>query len=369
MLAAVLNAFGEKLEIADLELAPPGPGEVEVAIRASGVCHSDWNTISGATPSVVPAVLGHEGAGVVERVGDGVEDLRPGDRVVLSWLPACSRCRQCRSGRPNLCEAADAAMFAGTLLDGSIRLSRGGAAVHHYSLLSTFAERAVVPAASCVKIRDDVPLTVAALVGCAVTTGIGAVVRRARVEAGSTAVVFGAGGVGLSVVQGCHLAGAAAIAVVDPVEAKRRTARELGATHAFDPAADDPVAAVCELTHGGADYGFEAAGIPAVMRQTFEAVRRGGTVVYIGLPDEGASVALPGSEVVRGERIVTGSYYGSTSAADDMPAILDLYAAGRLDLDRLVSRTYRLEEINEAFADMLAGRVARGVITFDGADA
>lgn len=363
MRAAVLYAHNEPLRVEEVELAPPGPGEVGVRLHASGVCHSDWNTVTGATPSPLPAVLGHEGAGVVEAVGDGVASVAPGDPVVLSWLPACGRCFYCLQGRSSLCDAVAPALLAGTLLDGAVRLSRAGRPIHHYSFLSTFAERTVVPEASCVRIRPDVPLEVAALVGCAVMTGVGAALNRARVTPGSAVVVFGAGGVGLSVVQGARLAGAATIVAVDPLAGKRALALELGATHAVDPQSDDPVALARELTGGrGADFAFEAAGVPALVTQAFDALRRGGTLVCIGIPPEGAEVALPGPRLTREEKIVTGSLYGSCRPHLDMPLLLDLYAAGRLDLDRLVTRTYPLEAINEAFADMVAGGLARGVI-------
>ena len=230
-------------------------------LHRSGVCHSDWNTVTGDTPSPLPAVLGHEGAGVVESVGEGVTTVAPGDHVVLSWLPACGRCGPCVGGRPSLCESATPALLAGTLLDGTTRLSLDGKPIHHYSFLSTFAESTVVPEASCVPIRPDAPFDIAALVGCAVMTGIGAVLNRAMVRTGSSVVVFGAGGVGLSAIQACGLVGASTVIAVDPAEERRQLAIDLGATHALDPTECDPVEAVRDLTAGsGADYGFEASG-------------------------------------------------------------------------------------------------------------
>ena len=369
MLAAVLHATKEPLRVEEVELAPPGPGEIRVRIRASGVCHSDWNAIAGDSIVPLPAILGHEGAGVVEELGAGVQGVAPGDHVVLSWMPSCGRCFYCRRGRPNLCEGALRGLFDGTLVDGAIRLSQNGRPVYHYAFLSTFAERAVVPEASCIPIRRDVPFTIAALVGCAVMTGIGAVVNRARVEAGSTAVVFGAGGVGLSVVLGCRLAGARAIVAVDPVESKRALALELGATHAVDPLEEDAGEIACGLTDGrGADYAFVAAGVPALFAEAYAATRRAGTVVFIGLPPEDAEVTFPATALVREEKIVTGSLYGTCRDREDMPRLLDLYMAGRLDLDRLITRTYPLENVNDAFADMNEGAVARGVLDLsDGA--
>ena len=332
-------------------------------LHASGVCHSDWNVVTGATPNPLPAILGHEGAGVVEATGEGVSTVGVGDHVVLSWLPSCGRCFYCIQGRPSLCDAAMPRMLAGTLPGGEVRLSLGGRPIHHHSFLSTFAERAVVPEASCVRIRDDVPLAVAALVGCAVTTGIGAVLNRAGVTAGSSVVVFGAGGVGLSAIQGSRLAGAARIVAVDPLALKRDLALELGATDAVDPAQDDVVAFVRALTRGrGADYAFDAAGVPGVVTQAYESVRRGGTLVCIGIPPVGSDVILPGPALPREEKIVTGALYGSSRPHLDMPVILDLYMAGRLDLDRLVTRTYPLSAVNDAFADMNTGKVARAVV-------
>jgi NDMA-dependent alcohol dehydrogenase len=365
MRAAVLNGVGEPLSIEELDLAPPGPGEVAVRLGASGVCHSDWNVISGATANPLPVVLGHEGAGVVEDVGEGVTSVSAGDRIVLSWLPSCGRCFYCTQGRPVLCEWSTPAMLAGTLPDGTTRLSRDGESVYHYSFLSTFAERCVVPEGSCVPVRKDAPFEIAALVGCAIMTGIGATMNRARIEPGSSVVVLGAGGVGLSAVIGARLAGAGTIVAVDPVLFKRELALELGATHALDASDGDVPAAVRDLTAGrGADYAFDTAGAPGLVRTAYDSVRPGGMVVAIGIPPADEEPRLPGPRLPREEKIVTGSLYGSCRPHVDMPLVLDLFMAGRLPLDRLVTRTYPLEEVNDAFAAMGAGEVARGVIVF-----
>jgi S-(hydroxymethyl)glutathione dehydrogenase/alcohol dehydrogenase len=364
MRAAVLHGFNEALSVEDVGLDDPGPGEVLVRLHASGVCHSDWNTVTGATPNPLPCVLGHEGGGVVEAVGDGVTTVAAGDHVVLSWLPACGRCFFCAQGRQTLCPNATGGMLEGALPGGAIRLTLGGLPLHHYSFLSTFAERTVVPERSCVKIRADAPLDVAALVGCAVMTGIGAAINRAQVQPGSACVVFGAGGVGLSVILGCALAGARSIVAVDPLPGKRELALELGATHAIDPRSEDPIALARELTDGrGADYAFDSAGIPALLRTGFDTIRKGGTMVCIGLPPEGSDTTLPATRLVRDEKVVTGTLYGSCRPHFDMPLVIDLFMEGRLPLDRLVSKTYELDAINEAFDDMKAGSVARGVIT------
>jgi S-(hydroxymethyl)glutathione dehydrogenase / alcohol dehydrogenase len=363
MRAAVLHEHRRPFAIEEVELAPPGPGEVEVRLHASGVCRSDWSTVTGDTPSPLPAVLGHEGAGVVERVGAGVDSVEPGDHVVLSWLPYCGRCRHCTSGRPTLCDVAAPALLAGTLLDGTTRLSLDGRPVHHYSFLSTFAERTVVPEASCVRIRRDAPLRVAALVGCAIATGVGAVVNRARLAPGCSLAVFGAGGVGLSAVQAGVLSGAATIVAVDPAPARRALALELGAAHAVDPGAGDPAEDVRELTGGrGVDCAVESSGAPGAAAAAFGSVRRGGTLVCVGLPPAGTSVAFPGPELVRDEKTVMGCLYGSCRPHTDMPMLIDLHMAGRLRLDRLMGAVHPLDEIDRAFADMLDGAGARTLI-------
>jgi S-(hydroxymethyl)glutathione dehydrogenase/alcohol dehydrogenase len=361
--AAVLRELDQPMTVEDVELASPGPGEVEVRLVASGVCHSDWNVVTGATANPLPVVLGHEGAGVVESVGAGVDTVSEGDHVILSWLPACGRCYYCSRGRQVLCDVAMEDMFRGTLPGGALRLSQNGDVLYHYSYLSAFAERCIVPAGCCVRIRDDAPLEVAALVGCAVMTGYGAAVSRAGVQAGSSVAIFGAGGVGLSAIMGARLAGAAVIAAVDPFPFRRETALELGATHAFDPRSEDVPAALRDLTDGrGADAAIDSAGVPGVLAHAYAAVRRGGTVVAVGLPPEGLSAELPAADLAREEKVITGSFYGSCSPQVDMPKVLDLYMDGFLPLDRLVSRAFPLEEINEAFDAMNAGEVARAVI-------
>ena len=365
MRAAVLRKVNAPFSLEEVDLAPPEDGEVQIRLAASGVCHSDWNVVTGATSNPLPTVLGHEGAGVVEAVGPRVETVSEGDHVVLSWLPACGRCFYCTSGRQVLCDVAMADMFRGTLPGGALRLSRNGDPLYHYSYLSAFAERCVVPEGSCVPIRNDAPLDVAALVGCAAMTGFGAVVNRARVRPGSTVAVFGAGGVGLSAVLAGRFAGARTIVAVDPVLFRRERALDLGATHAVDSAGADVTAFVRELTEGrGADVALDAAGAPGVLAQAYDAVRRGGTVVAVGLPPEGTTADLPAEALPRDEKIVTGSFYGSCRPQIDMPLVIDLFMEGRLPLDRLVSRRYALEELNDAFAAMNAGEVARAVVNF-----
>jgi S-(hydroxymethyl)glutathione dehydrogenase/alcohol dehydrogenase len=351
------------MTVEEVELGEPGPGEVEVRLASSGVCHSDWNVVTGATANPLPAVLGHEGAGIVGAVGQGVQSIAEGDHVILSWLPACGRCFYCSRGRQVLCDVAMADMFRGTLPGGTLRLSQNGDHLYHYSYLSAFAERCIVPEGCCVRIREDAPLDVAALVGCAVMTGYGAAVTRAGIRPGEAIAIFGAGGVGLSAIMGSRLAGAGAIVAFDPFPLRREAALELGATHALDPGSDDVVSFMQGLTNGrGADAAIDSAGVPGVLAQAYAAVRRGGTVVGVGLPPEDAMAELPASDLAREEKVVTGSFYGSCSPQVDMPIVLDLYMDGQLPLDRLISRTYPLEEINDAFAAMNAGEVARAVI-------
>ncbi|OIH98161.1 zinc-binding dehydrogenase [Curtobacterium sp. MCBA15_001] len=363
--AALLTHTDAPFRIVPLDLDDPGPNEVLVRLAASGVCASDAHTRSGHTPSPLPAVLGHEGAGVVVATGANVEHVQPGDHVALSWMPNCGHCRHCAAGRPVLCTAAAPALLAGTMLDGTVRLHHQGQDVNHYSFLSTFATHTVVPAASAVKIPEDVPLGLAALVGCAVLTGYGAAVNRARVQPGQSVLVFGAGGVGLSAVMGAALAGAAQVIVVDPVPDKCAVAVEFGATATLAPG-DDLVDRVLALTDGdGADVAIDAVGAPGILDTAFRATVPGGTVVCVGVPGPDARPSLPGPDLVRSERVVTGCLYGSSRPSVDIPRILELYRRGALPIDRLVSKTYRLDQVNEAFEDMAAGRLSRGVIVHD----
>ncbi|MFC5063806.1 zinc-binding dehydrogenase [Actinomycetospora atypica] len=354
----------EPLETVSLELSGPRTGEVLVRLAATGVCASDVHTHTGRIPSPAPCVLGHEGAGVVEEVGAGVTHVAVGDHVALSWMPSCGVCRHCTAGRPVLCTAAAPALLAGTLLDGTVRLHRGAQPVNHYSFLSTFATHTVVPASSAIRIDPRVPLAVASLVGCGVLTGYGAVINRARVAPGSSVAVFGAGGVGLSAVMAARLSGAERILVVDPVVAKLEEAGVFGATHLLAPG-DDLVERIREITGGGVDHAIDAAGAEGVLAQAFAATVPGGTIVCVGMPDSRARPSLPGPELVREEKIVTGSLYGSSCPSVDIPTILRQYLAGSLPLDRMITRSYELEGMNDAFADLREGRLTRGVVVFD----
>ena len=350
--------------IEELDLQEPHNGEVLVKLAACGVCHSDYHLVTGTTKHPMPCVAGHEGAGVVLAVGDGVTRVQPGDHVVMSWSPDCGECYYCRRGKPNLCATFVGPIWNGVMLDGTPRLSWQGKPVYHYCGTACFAEYTVAPQQSCVPVRRDVPLSVAALVGCAVATGVGAAIYTAGVRPGESVAVYGCGGVGLSVLQGAVLSGAYPIIAVDINPAKMTLARDFGATH-FLLANDQTVAAIREITEGrGADYVFESIGVPSVQEEALEAVAPGGMLTLVGLSPMGTGTNLPGSVIVRQEKTIKGSYYGTVNPRRDFPLFLDLYKAGRLQLDQLVSQQYRLEQINEAYAAMLTGAIARGVIVF-----
>ena len=362
--AAVLHQPNTPFTIETLDLADPRAGEVRVKLTACGVCHSDYHLVSGSTKHPLPVVAGHEGAGVVEAVGDGVTHVHVGDHVVLNWCPACGECFYCQHDQPNLCDTFTGPIWAGTMLDGTTRLSRNGDPVYAYCGLAAFAEYTVVPEQSCVPVRKDVPLTTASLVGCAVATGVGAALYTSPVQAGESVVVIGCGGVGLNTLQGAALAGATTIIAVDTNPAKEALARQFGATD-FVVASDHVVADVRALTGGrGADRSFEAVGLPALQELAFAAARPGGAVILAGLSPMGSATNLPGAIITREEKTIKGSYYGSVDAQRDFPLLLDYYVDGKLKLDELVSRHWRLDQINQAFAEMLTGTVTRGVIVF-----
>ena len=363
MKAAVLYKTKQPLQVEDVDLAPPGEGEVLVKIGAAGVCHSDYHFMNGDLPITLPAVLGHEGAGVVEEVGPGVKTLRKGDHVVLLFRAACGRCEHCAKGRPALCALAGQLRNTGRLLDGTSRLSRNGEEIRHFLGVSCFAERAVVPIEGAVKIPDDIPLPIAALMGCAVLTGVGAAVITAAVQPDAKVLVVGAGGIGLNCVMGAVLAGANQVIAADLSDAKLETSLDFGATHTVNAKDQDLVAAVRELTGGeGVDYAFEAIGNPRATRQAFESLRRGGTAVSVGIAPLGTDLSIDAGELVYQEKTLKGSYYGSSRPHADVPRFLNLYRTGRLPLDKLLSRRYPLEKVNEAYDALLAGEVARSVL-------
>jgi Zn-dependent alcohol dehydrogenase len=360
--AAIMFAANEPLQLEEIELADPGPGEVRLQVEAAGVCHSDLHWMLGHASTPLPVVLGHEGCGIVESVGAGVTTVQPGDRCVFILRPNCGRCDYCTVGRPMLCDGHTNP--DGTMFDGSTRIRRlNGDVVHHYGRISCFAEHTVMPEEQLLVCGSDIPADRAALVGCAVITGFGAVMNTARIEVGSDVAVIGCGGIGLNVVQAARMLGARRIVAVDVDERHLGFARDFGATDVVDARAGDPVAAIREITGGGAHYAFDAYGSPRTMEQAFAAIRAGGTAVQIGLSAEGETGSISPFELALSEKTLKGSFMGSSRPRVDMPRLLDLYRLGRLDLDRLVTRTYRLDEINEAYDDLQRGVLARGVIT------
>lgn len=360
MKAAVLRSFGGELTIEDVELPPPGPGQVRVRLAASGVCHSDLSVLEGAFPQPLPAVLGHEGAGTVVEVGQGVSTVRPGDHVVLSWVAPCRRCRWCLSGHVELCEHGIDHAFAAPYA------TAGGVGVHAAFGTATFATETVVPAACAVPIDPSFPLDLAALVGCGVVTGVGAVLNSARVRPGDSVAVVGCGGVGLAAVQGARLAGAHPIVAVDRVAAKLELARACGATDCVDAGEGDPVAAVRERTGGvGVDHAFEVVGLSATIRQAYAMARRGGTVTVVGAGRFDDEVRFGAMELMADAKTVRGCVYGATDPWRDVPAILRLHAAGAVDLGLLVTARSPLEGVNDAFRAMAAGEGARTLLLLE----
>jgi Zn-dependent alcohol dehydrogenase len=361
--AAVLPETGAPIEVRELDLATPHPGEVLVRLRASGVCHSDLNAVDGTSATRCPAVLGHEGAGIVEAVGAGVE-IPIGTHVALSWMPACHRCEECLRGLGHLCRKAWAGMSHGGLLDGTPRLSSGGAPVYHYSYLSTFAQATVVPEQCVIPIPESVPFDVAALVGCAVSTGIGAVWNTAGVRPGERVAVIGCGGVGLSAVLGALSVGATPVIAVDISEEKLARARTLGATAAvrWAGSSEATAEAIKDASGGGVDYAIEATGRSEAMLAAFLACRPRGAAVLIGISRKDAVVPLPAIEVPRSERRLMGSAYGSVRPERDFPRILQLFAEGRLQLDRLITHRMPLAKTAEAIDLVRTGTAVRAVL-------
>jgi len=369
--AAVLNAIGNKgpyaqtkpLTIEEVELKPPGYGEVLIQIGAAGLCHSDLSVINGDRPRPMPMALGHEAAGIVEELGPGVTDLKKGDKVVLVFVPSCGHCAPCAEGRPALCEPGAAANTAGTLLNGDRRIFRGdGSIVNHHLGCSAFATHAVVSRNSVVKVHPDLPLDQAALFGCAVLTGMGAVVNTAGVKPGQTVAVIGLGGVGLASILGAVISGARIVAAVDLSEEKLALAKELGATHTFIASDPDLVNKFKEATKGGVDFAVEMAGSPRAFDTAYKITRRGGTTLTAGLPPPTATWAMPGVNLVAEERTIKGSYIGTCVPSRDIPRYVDLFMQGRLPVNKLKSGEMPLAQINEGFDLLHDGKVVRQVI-------
>lgn len=361
MKAAVLEEFGQPLVIHDLSIAAPGPNEVLLKTAAVGLCHSDLHFIQGMYKFPLPGVLGHEVSGVVEAVGPGVKDLQPGDHVVGALAVFCGTCKQCLGGRFALCMDTDVKQPPGK----AQRLARDGQQVSQVFNLSGFAEKMLVHRNALVKIRKDMPLDRAALLGCAVITGTGAVFRSAQVPAGSLVAVVGCGGIGLATINGAAIAGASRIIAIDTVPGKLELARKFGATDTLLASDGDVAAKVVEMTQGGVEYSFECIGVPATVEQCFRMLQPGGTATIVGLFAPGVKVSVEGSGFFQ-EKKLKGSALGSARIRDDIPRLVELYLQGRLNLDDLVSRRIKLEGINEGFAAMTRGEVARSVIVFEG---
>ena len=369
--AAVLNRMGaptpyaesKPLSITEVDLDPPGPGEVLVKIAAAGLCHSDLSVIDANRPRPMPMVLGHEAAGVVEELGPGVDDLAIGDHVVRVFVPSCGHCVPCAEGRPALCEPGAAANNAGTLLSGARRIHCDGAAINHHVGCSAFAEYATVSRRSLVKIDRELPLDEAALFGCAVMTGVGAVINTARVQAGSSVAVIGLGGVGLAALLGAVAAGARSVLAVDLSDDKLGLARQLGATETFNAGAPDAAETIRTATNGGVEYAFEMAGSVRAMEFAYKITRRGGMTVTAGLPPPTHTFNIPQVNLVAEERTVKGSYIGTCVPTRDIPRYIELYRRGKLPVDRLMSSHLKLDDINLGFDLLHEGRAVRQIVT------
>ncbi len=357
MKAVVLNEYNEPLAVEEITLGELGPSSVHIQVDASGVCHSDLSAFTGKVPMGTPIILGHEGTGTVLAVGSEVQRLKAGDRVIASFVPACGQCFFCLHDQSQLCEGMGAAIgdVKGTRADGSdIRAMTG---------LGTFAEEMMIDESMAVKVETDVPAEQLALIGCGVTTGVGAALNTAQVTPGSTVTVIGCGGVGQSVLQGARIAGASRIFAVDPVEMKRKTAEQFGATDLIDPADGDPVQQIRDLTEGrGTDFAFEVIGLPETIVQAYDVARRGGTAVVVGMPAFDETVTFPGMSMFYDNKRLLGSMYGSAQVRRDFPRFVRLVETGRLDLGSMVSRHIHLDEVNDAFRAMEAGEVIRSVI-------
>jgi S-(hydroxymethyl)glutathione dehydrogenase/alcohol dehydrogenase len=361
MRAALLEEGGQSLVVVDdIEIAAPGPGQVRVKVAHCGLCHSDLTMMGSG--GIVPVVLGHEAAGVVTDVGVGVTSLAPGDKVLLAPLAACGHCYWCVRGEVSICESAMIGL-AGIFPDGTTPLSRGGTTVYRGVGVGGFGEYVVTAESGAVKLDPDVPLDVAAVIGCAIQTGVGAVLNTAKVEEGATVLVMGLGGVGISVVQGARLAGASRIVVSDPFAERRESAARFGATDALDPTATDVTAACHELTRGiGVDYAFDAAGHPDLLAVGLAATRRGGTTVGVGVSGGAQDLTVSAASHVMGEKKLLGCVFGSANPHREVPRMLALWAQGRLDLEGMISFRRPLDEINEGFEDMKAGHGIRTVL-------
>ena len=370
--AAVLYEMGlsspysasNPLHIEEIELASPEAGELLIEIVSAGLCHSDLSVIDASRPRVMPMVMGHEAAGIVREVGAGVKDFAEGDHVVFSFVPNCGRCVYCATGRAALCENGAKANVAGCLLTGGRRFSQGESHFHHHLGVSAFSQYTVAAQESLVKIRQDVPLEIASLFGCAVLTGVGAVFNTAQVQAGMSLAVFGMGGVGLSTVMGAGAAGAYPIIAVDVLDEKLHLAKEVGSSHLVNAATDNPVEAIREITKGGAVYCFESVGSEHVLLQAYEATGRGGTTISMGLPHPSKQLSISAVSLVAEERTIRGSYMGSAVPRRDIPRFITMYLAGLLPVEKLHTHDLSLEEVNSGFDRLAKAEAVRQLIRF-----
>lgn len=366
MKAAVLHNYGEALRIEEVHLEEPHKGEVRVKMKAAGICHSDLHVIDAHLPLPVPIILGHEGSGVVDAVGEDVRDVKVGDHVALNWVPSCGECHYCKIGRPDMCSEASKISLMGTMLDGTTRFSFNDKPVHQFPLTGTFSEYTVVPESAAIPVREDVPFELAALVGCCVITGVGAVTNTAQVEAGSTVAVIGAGGVGFNAIQGAALSGAKQIIAVDLLPEKLEMTKTFGATHTVNADEEDPVSAVLDLTEGlGVDYAFEVIGRPETMAQAYNMTTKTGTAVVVGIAAPNENVTINAFSLPSQAKTLKGSWLGQGNPAVDYPKLLDLNAAGKLKLEPLVSEFFSLDQVNEGFDQLKSGQNIRGVIRFE----
>ena len=362
MRAVIFSETTRPIEVAEVDLARPGPGEVRVRISAAGVCGSDLHVRRGDWQVPVPLVMGHEGSGVVAEVGPGVTGLAEGDHVVLSWVAPCGNCRFCRAGHEARCEVAAAVDASGTLQDGTTRLSRNGETLYHYLGVSSFAEEAVVPASGAIKVRDDAPLDTIALIGCAVATGVGAVRNTAAMEPGSVVAVIGCGGVGLSVVQGARLCGAERIIAMDIRAEKTALARKFGATDEIDVKTTDAADALRELAPDGVDYAFDAIGMTTTTEQAIRMLGLGGAAVVVGLPPEGAYARFDPLTLATTDQRILGSNYGSVRPAIDIPTLVEYYMEGQLFLEDLISARRPLAEAAASLDELESGMALRTLL-------
>ena len=364
MKAAVLFETKGKLSVENVDISEPKKDEVLVKIKASGLCHTDWETMHGYQPVNLPAIIGHEGAGVVEAVGEGVDNVSVGDNVICSWNPNCGICFYCDNGQPILCEVQKKYNSQGVLFDGTTRASLNGQNLHYYSLVSTHAEYTIIPKQGAVKVRKDFPLDRASLLGCAVMTGYGGAVYAGNIKPETSVVVIGCGAVGLSAIQGARISGASKIIAVDIFDNKLEFAKKVGATHTINSKIDNPIEACLEITDGrGVDCAIESAGHNETIRQTLECSRPGARIVILGKTPYGVEINLP-FYTLMGEREIIRTSYGKSHPRIDFPRLANLYMDGKLYLDEMITKTYKLEEIKEGFDALERGELARGLVIF-----